>query len=209
MASRYVAGVQAAAPEGPVRVAGYCHGGLAALELVRRLGGGRADGGEGRSDRCLLAECAADSCARSCPSSPGWHAGCRAGWAARSGAAACRRCGCSPASAAARSDDPASGDQDRAQRIDARRDASLRTTYYRAMSKYPAAAYPLPRSFVFCPRRICRAEGIRRGALEASGAARTERAALPGQHNTCVSTHVGELAERLNREFAEPATLLK
>ena len=26
---------------------------------------------------------------------------------------------------------------------------------------------------------------------------------LPGQHNTCVSTHVGELAERLNREFAE------
>lgn len=37
MASRYVAGVQAAAPDGPVRVAGYCHGGLAAIELVRRL----------------------------------------------------------------------------------------------------------------------------------------------------------------------------
>jgi hypothetical protein len=35
--SRYIAGVQAAAPDGPIRVAGYCHGGLAALELVRRL----------------------------------------------------------------------------------------------------------------------------------------------------------------------------
>ena len=37
MASRYLAGVQAAAPSGPIRVAGYCHGGLAALDLVRRL----------------------------------------------------------------------------------------------------------------------------------------------------------------------------
>ena len=31
-------------------------------------------------------------------------------------------------------------------------------------------------------------------------------AAFPGQHNTCVSTHVDVLAERLNQEFAEAAT---
>ena len=27
---------------------------------------------------------------------------------------------------------------------------------------------------------------------------------LPGQHNTCVSTHVDVLAQRLNQEFSEP-----
>ena len=37
MTRRYLPDVEAVAPNGPIRVAGYCHGGLAALELVRCL----------------------------------------------------------------------------------------------------------------------------------------------------------------------------
>jgi oxalate---CoA ligase len=37
MTRRYLSDVEAVAPSGPIRVAGYCHGGLAALELVRCL----------------------------------------------------------------------------------------------------------------------------------------------------------------------------
>ena len=59
--------------------------------------GGGKDGREGRPDRRLLAECATAHASDRVPSSPGWDAGCRVGWAARSGAAACRRCGCLPA----------------------------------------------------------------------------------------------------------------
>ena len=39
MVRRYLPDMQAAAPNGPIRLAGYCHGGLAALELARRLEG--------------------------------------------------------------------------------------------------------------------------------------------------------------------------
>ena len=34
MTHRYLPHIEAVAPSGPIRVAGYCHGGLAALELV-------------------------------------------------------------------------------------------------------------------------------------------------------------------------------
>ena len=92
MASRYLPDVQAAAPGGPIRVAGYCHGGLAALELVRRLEAA------GRTVEKIVLIDTFSLNARPVmrpivPSSPGWAAVCRVGWAASSGAAACRRSG--------------------------------------------------------------------------------------------------------------------
>ena len=39
MVGRYLPHIEAAVPNGPIRLAGYCHGGLAALEVARRLEG--------------------------------------------------------------------------------------------------------------------------------------------------------------------------
>jgi hypothetical protein len=84
-------------------------------------------------------------------------------------------------------------------------DASLRTTYYRAMSNYLP---PRIRAKIVC---LLSEEYLGRKEYDAAPwkrlAPHVQSGRLPGQHNTCISTHVGELAERLNREFAEPATL--
>jgi hypothetical protein len=79
-------------------------------------------------------------------------------------------------------------------------DDSQRTTYYRAMSKY------LP------PRLSCEVicllseEYAARKAYDPAAwkhlAARVRTDHIPGEHNTCVSRHVGDLAERLNQMLA-------
>jgi hypothetical protein len=90
-------------------------------------------------------------------------------------------------------------------------DSSLRTTYYRAMSQY----VPSPiRAEITC---LLSEEYSDKKEYDAAPWARlassVRRGRLLGQHNTCVSTHLDVLAERLNEEFAEqsgrPAVLMK
>ena len=207
MAARYVAGVQAAAPDGPVRVAGYCHGGLAALELVRRLEAA------GRTvEKVVLIDAFSLNArptlrpivsivswmGRRLPGDLGRKVG-RSGmpsvWVLathllRRDPTILRRVAKTAHSGSMRA-----------------WDASQRTTYYRAMAKYLP---PRIRAVIVC---LLSDEYVGRKEYDAAPwrrlAPHVQSGRLPGQHNTCVSTHVGELAERLNREFAEPATLME
>jgi acyl-CoA synthetase (AMP-forming)/AMP-acid ligase II/thioesterase domain-containing protein/acyl carrier protein len=205
MASRYLAGVQAAAPEGPLRVAGYCHGGLAALELVRRLEAA------GRTvEKVVLIDSFslnARPVMRPIVSIVSWMGrGLPGGLGRKIG-----RSGMPSvwvlASHLLRRDPAILHRVTKTARSGSMRawDASLRTTYYRAMSKYLP---PRVRAEIVC---LLSEEYVGRKEYEAAPwkhlAPHVQSGRLPGQHNTCVSTHVGELAERLNREFAEPAPL--
>ena len=76
-------------------------------------------------------------------------------------------------------------------------DTSRRTTYYRAMSKY------LPRKIhaeVICLLSEEYA-GKKEYAIEPwkQLAPRVRSHGIPGEHNTCISRHVGELATCINR----------
>jgi len=207
MASRYVAGVQAAAADGPVRVAGYCHGGLAALELVRRLEAA------GRTvEKVVLIDTFSlnarpvmrpfvsivSSLARWLPGGLGRRIG-------RSGMPSVWVL----ATYLLRRDPTILLRMARTAHSGSMRawDSSQRTTYYRAMSRYLP---PRIRTRIVC---LLSDEYVDRREYDAASwihlARHVRSGRLPGQHNTCVSTHVGELAERLNREFAEPATLME
>ena len=207
MASRYLAGVQAAAPDGPLRVAGYCHGGLAALELVRRL----EAAGRTVEKVVLIDTFSLNARPLMRPIVPivswmgRWLPGELGRKLGRSGMPSVWVL----ASHLLRRDPTILRRVTKTARSGSMRawDASLRTTYYRAMSKYLP---PRIRAEIVC---LLSEEYVDRKEYDAAPWKRlsphVQSGRLPGQHNTCVSTHVGELAERLNREFAEPATLLK
>ena len=207
MASRYVAGVQAAAADGAVRVAGYCHGGLAALELVRRLEAA------GRTvEKVVLIDTFSlnarpvmrpfvsivSSLARWLPGGLGRRIG-------RSGMPSVWVL----ATYLLRRDPTILLRVARTAHSGSMRawDSSQRTIYYRAMSRYLP---PRIRTRIVC---LLSDEYVDRREYDAASwmhlARHVQSGRLPGQHNTCVSTHVGELAERLNREFALPATLME
>jgi acyl-CoA synthetase (AMP-forming)/AMP-acid ligase II/thioesterase domain-containing protein/acyl carrier protein len=207
LASLYLAGVQAAAPAGPLRVAGYCHGGLAALELVRQLEAA------GRTVEKVVLIDAFSMNARPLmrPIVPivswlgRWLPGELGRKIGRSGMPSVWVL----ASHLLRRDPTILRRVTKTARSGSMRawDASLRTTYYRAMAKYLP---PRIRAEIVC---LLSEEYVDRKEYDAVPWKRlsphVQSGRLPGQHNTCVSTHVGELAERLNREFAEPTTLLK
>ncbi len=203
MAARYVEEVRRVAPAGPVRIAGYCHGGLAALDLARRLeAAGRL------VDKVVLIDTFslnARPLLRRLAGAVGVAGALVPGrWGAR-----LRRSGMpsvwvlashllrrDPAILRRVTKTAASGTM-RAW------DDSRRTVYYRAMSKYR-------------PRRL-RAELV--CLLSEEYADRPEYAAapwrrvspavqagnLPGEHNTCVSRHVDVLAGRFDQAFAPQA----
>jgi oxalate---CoA ligase len=201
MASRYVAGVQAAAPDGPIRVAGYCHGGLAALELVRRL----EAAGRTVEKVVLIDTFSLNARPALRPIVPAvswlgrWLPGGLGGKLSRSGMPSVWVL----ASHLLRRDPTILHRVTKTARSGSMRawDASLRTTYYRAMSKYLP---PSIQAEIVC---LLSEEYVGRKEYAAAPwkrlAPHVQSARLPGQHNTCVSTHVGELAERLNREFAD------
>ena len=205
LASLYLSGVQAAAPDGPLRVAGYCHGGLAALELVRQLEAA------GRTVEKVVLIDAFSMNARPLmrPIVPivswmgRWLPGELGRKIGRSGMPSVWVL----ASHLLRRDPTILRRVTKTARSGSMRawDASLRTTYYRAMAKYLP---PRIRAEIVC---LLSEEYVDRKEYDAVPWKRlsphVQSGRLPGQHNTCVSTHVGELAERLNREFAEPATL--
>jgi acyl-CoA synthetase (AMP-forming)/AMP-acid ligase II/thioesterase domain-containing protein/acyl carrier protein len=200
LASLYLAGVQAAAPDGPLRVAGYCHGGLAALELVRQLEAA------GRTVEKVVLIDAFSMNARPLmrPIVPivSWMGRWLPGELGRK----IERSGMPSvwvlASHLLRRDPTILRRVTKTARSGSMRawDASLRTTYYRAMAKYLP---PRIRAEIVC---LLSEEYVGRKEYDAAPWKRlsphVQSGRLPGQHNTCVSTHVGELAERLNREFA-------
>jgi acyl-CoA synthetase (AMP-forming)/AMP-acid ligase II/thioesterase domain-containing protein/acyl carrier protein len=200
LASLYLAGVQAAAPDGPLRVAGYCHGGLAALELVRQLEAA------GRTVEKVVLIDAFSMNARPLmrPIVPivswmgRWLPGELGRKIGRSGMPSVWVL----ASHLLRRDPTILRRVTKTARSGSMRawDASLRTTYYRAMAKYLP---PRIRAEIVC---LLSEEYVGRKEYDAAPWKRlsphVQSGRLPGQHNTCVSTHVGELAERLNREFA-------
>ena len=211
MTARYLADVQAAAPSGPVRVAGYCHGGLAALDLVRRL----EEAGRTVEKLILIDTFSLNARAVMRPIVPivSWLGRTMSGGLGRK----LRRSGMPSVWVLARhilKRDPAIlWRVTRTARTGTMRawDSSLRTTYYRAMSQY----VPSPiRAEITC---LLSEEYSDKKEYDAAPWARlassVQRGRLPGQHNTCVSTHLDVLAERLNEEFAEqpgrPAVLMK
>jgi acyl carrier protein len=202
MTSRYLAGVQAVAPSGPIRVAGYCHGGLAALDLVRRLEAA------GRTvEKVVLIDTFSLNArgvmrgvvpvvswlGRTVPGALGrklQRSGMPSVWVLAShilarDPAILRRVTKTARSGAMRA-----------------WDSSRRTIYYRAMSKY------LPRRISAAVICLLSEEYAGRKEYDAAPWARlapqVQCGRLPGQHNTCVSTHVDVLAQRLNQEFIEP-----
>ena len=207
LASLYLAGVHAAAPDGPLRVAGYCHGGLAALELVRQLEAA------GRTVEKVVLIDAFSLNARPLmrPIVPvvswmgRWLPGELGRKIGRSGMPSVWVL----ASHLLRRDPTILHRVTKTARSGSMRawDTSLRTTYYRAMAKYLP---PRVGAEIVC---LLSEEYADRKEYDAAPWKRlsphVQSSRIPGQHNTCVSTHVGDLAERLNREFAEPATLLK
>lgn len=199
MAARYLAEVQAVAPSGPIRVGGYCHGGLAALELAHLLE--RA----GREvEKVVLIDTfslnarrlmrpvvrAISSLGQLMPGEWGRKV---------------RRSGMPSVWVLARhilKRDPAIFRRvAKTARSGSMRawDSSQRTTYYRAMSNYLP---PKLRAEITC--LLC--EEYSQGkeydpAAWKHLASNVQRGHLPGEHNTCVSTHLDVLAERLNQEF--------
>jgi acyl-CoA synthetase (AMP-forming)/AMP-acid ligase II/thioesterase domain-containing protein len=202
MTSRYLAGVEAVAPNGPIRVAGYCHGGLAALDLVRRLEAA------GRTvEKVVLIDTFslnARGVMRGVVPVMSWLGRIVPGALGRK----LQRSGMPSvwvlASHVLARDPTILRRLTKTARSGAMRawDSSRRTTYYRAMSKY------LPkriRAAVVC---LLSEEYAGRKEYDAAPWARlapqVQCGRLPGQHNTCVSTHVDVLAQRLNQEFIEP-----
>jgi acyl-CoA synthetase (AMP-forming)/AMP-acid ligase II/thioesterase domain-containing protein/acyl carrier protein len=200
MVRRYLPHIEAAAPTGPLRLAGYCHGGLAALEIARHLEA------QGRSvDKVVLIDSFSIN-AR--PVMRGLaHMVSIAGRLAPGAWGRKFRRSAMP-SLWVFASHFLQGDLAllrRARRTVAKGamriwDDSQRTTYYRAMSKY------LP------PRLSCEVicllseEYAARKAYDPAAwkhlAARVRTDHIPGEHNTCVSRHVGDLAERLNQMLA-------
>ena len=162
LASCYLAGVQAAAPDGSAPGRGLLPWRSCRARAGASARGGRTDGREGRPDRRLLAECAtAHASDRVHRLLAGTLA---AGWAGPQDQAQRHAVGvgaCQP-SAAARSGDPASGDQDRAQRVDARLGRIVAHDLLPRHVEVPAAAHPAPRSSAFCPRNMSIGRNTRR-----------------------------------------------
>ena len=202
MTSRYLAGIEAVASGGPVRLAGFCHGGLAALDLARRLESA------GRTvEKVVLIDTFSLNArpvmrtivpvvswlGRNVPGALGrklQRSGMPSLWVL-----ATHVLGRDPAILRRVTKTARSGSM-RAW------DSSRRTTYYRAMSKYLP---PRIRAEIVC--LLCEEYAGKKGydALPWARLARhVQCGRLPGQHNTCVSTHVDVLAHRLNQEFGGP-----
>jgi thioesterase domain-containing protein len=202
MTRRYLPDVEAVAPAGPIQVAGYCHGGLAALELVRHLERG------GRTvEKIVLIDTFSINArpvmrtivrivslvSRFMPGTLGrrlrrsgmpsiWHL---ANHMLNGDRAILRRV--------------TNTVRTRSMRV---WDTSRRSTYYRAMSRYLP---PKIRSKVIC--LLCDEYSMKRGYDTApwnrlAHDVRVDH--IPGQHNTCITTYVDALAERLNEVLAEP-----
>jgi hypothetical protein len=197
MVGRYLPHIEAAVPNGPIRLAGYCHGGLAVLEVARRLEGA------GRTiDKIVLIDTfsinarplmrgivpVVSFASRFVPGA--WGRRLR-----RSGLPSLWRF-VTHVLARDRAIARRVGRTIRTGKMDFT-DTSRRTTYYRAMSKYVP---PRIRAEVICLLSEEYA-GKKEYAIEPWKhlAPRVRSDGIPGEHHTCISRHVGELATCINR----------
>jgi thioesterase domain-containing protein len=200
MADRHLPALLAAAPHGPVRLAGYCHGGLAAMELARRL---EADGRT--VERVVLID------TFSINARPAMRAlqplAALAGTLAPGNLGRKIRRSLMPslwvlARHVLARDPTILRRTARTLRSGTMRawDASQRTTYYRAMAKYRPPRLRTDVACLLCEEYAQRPEYA---AAPWRGLAGTVQSSnIPGEHNTCVSRHLNELAHSLNRVFA-------
>ena len=196
MVALYVPYVERVAPSGPVRLIGYCHGGLAALELARRLeAAGRTVEKIVLLDTISLnartplriAEPVVRLAAKAAP-----------------GPAARKLSRSGMASLWVLSTHLLSGDPTVAFRV-ARTlkkgsmrawDESQRTTYYRAMARFVPPCIRADILCVVCEESAGRPE-YAAGAWH-SIARTVDTLTVPGNHASCISEHAAALADRLN-----------
>jgi hypothetical protein len=202
MTSRYLADVMAAAPTGPVRLAGFCHGGLAALEVARRLEG------VGRTVETVILidtySLNARPVMRSIVPFVSWVGRALPGnWGRK-----VRRSGMPSvwvlASHILGRDRAILKRVTRTARNGSMRvwDSTRRSTHFRAMSRYLP---PRIGAELIC--LVCEEYSVKKEydtAVWKSLAAKVRQARIPGQHQTCISIHVDGLCERLNEVLAEP-----
>ena len=196
MVRRYLPEIEAAAPGGAIRLAGYCHGGLAAIEVAHQLEKA------GRTvDKIVLID------TFSINARPLMRVivplVSLAGRLVPGGIGRSLRRSAMPSLWRLVSHILA-GDRRIARRVSRTIltgtrlwDTSRRTTYYRAMSKYVP---PRVRAEMIC---LLSDEYSRHKEYDAgpwkhlSQSVRPDR--IPGDHQTCISRHVGELAACINR----------
>ena len=201
MARRYVPHLLAAQPEGSFRLAGYCHGGLAAWEIAHQLEAA------GRTvERVVLidtfsinARPAVRGIARAvnmlggiAPKGIGDRVKARGMPAVWAGT---RRLMQKDRAILWRVAKRLYGGQ-------AGSGPSLRSAYYRAMSNYLP---PRIGGNVLC---VLSDEYLRKQEYSATAwrglAPHVSQERVPGKHNTCITSHVGDLAGALNRHLAAP-----
>jgi acyl-CoA synthetase (AMP-forming)/AMP-acid ligase II/thioesterase domain-containing protein/acyl carrier protein len=201
MTRRYLPHVEAVAPTGPIRVAGWCNGGLAALELVRLLER------RGRTvEKIVLIDTLSINARplmrrtvqmvslanRFIPGTLGRklrRSGMPTVWRLAKYMLNRDRATLRVATKAARTGSSWLWD------------TSTRSTYHRAMSKYLP---PKIRAAMIC--FLCDASSGKKeyDTLAWKYLARDVRfERIPGQHATCITIHVDVLAQRLNEVFAE------
>jgi acyl-CoA synthetase (AMP-forming)/AMP-acid ligase II/acyl carrier protein len=201
LTSRHLPEVQAAAPSGPVRVAGYCHGGLAALELARRLER------QGRTVETIVLIDTLSINARPFmrPVVPlvYWVGRFMPGGFGRK----LRRSGMSSVWVLVRH--LLRGDRAILRRVTKTAksgtmrvwDTSRRSLYIRAMAKYLPRKIRAEMICLLCDEYSVEVEYA---TSPWNSLARTVRTAqLPGRHSTCITTHVDVLAERLNEVLSD------
>ena len=194
MVQGYLPHIAAAAPVGPVRLAGYCHGGLAALEIARHLEA------SGRTvDKVVLIDSFSIN-AR--PVMRGLARLVSVAGHVMPGVLGRKLRRSAMPSLWVFSSHFLQGELALLRRTLAKGamrvwDGSRRTDYYRAMSQYLP---PRVQCEVIC---LLSEEYAARKAYDPAAwkhlAARVRADRIPGEHNTCVSRHVGDLAERLNQ----------
>jgi acyl-CoA synthetase (AMP-forming)/AMP-acid ligase II/thioesterase domain-containing protein len=196
MVTLYVPYVDRVAPSGPVKLIGYCHGGLAALELARRL----EDAGRTVEKIVLLDTISLNArtplrmvepivrlAAKAMPGTVARKLG-------RSGMA----------SLWVLSTHLLSGDPSVAFRV-ARTlkkgsmrawDESQRTAYYRAMARFVPPYIKAEVLCVLCEDSAARPEYAERPWHSIAGT--VQALTVPGNHASCISEHAAALADRLN-----------
>jgi acyl-CoA synthetase (AMP-forming)/AMP-acid ligase II/thioesterase domain-containing protein len=196
MVSLYLPYIEQVAPSGPVKLIGYCHGGLAALELARRLEAG------GRTVEKIVLLDTISLNART----PLRMAEPMVRLAAKAvlGAAARKLDRSGMTSLWVLSTHLLSGDPTVPFRV-ARTlkkgsmrawDESQRTTYYRAMARFVPTGIKADVLCVVCEDSAARPEYA--AAPWRSIARIVDTLTVPGNHATCISEHAAALADRLN-----------
>lgn len=203
MARLYLPHIQSAAPNGPVRLGGYCHGGLASLEIARLLqAAGRTveniiliDTFSINARPLLRAAARIVSFAERVVPAPISRRLQRSGmpslWVL--------------ASYIMKQDRSILRRTVRTLRAGSMRawDTSQRTTYYRAMSKYVPSKVQADITCLLCDEYRLRKEYDTAPWKHLARSVRFD--SVPGEHNTCITSHVRELAQRMNACWpAEP-----